>query len=175
MGEDMASTSEESNQESCPATAGVIPGFAQPDAVNRSECTVQQALDNIGFGRFHIFLFVVCGLGWTSDGSEGAVLGFLLPELRKDFQLTTSQEGNLGSAAALGQVIGALLFGFISDWLGRRPAFITSVTLAGILGTTTALAPNFHAMMALRFLTGIAIGGNLPLAVSMLSECMPES
>ena len=79
------------------------------------ELSTEQAVDSIRFGKFHYQLFLVCGLGWMSDASEGAVLSFLLPVLRKEWGISTEQEGNLGSALAMGQVPLPSVYGSEAD------------------------------------------------------------
>lgn len=124
-----------------------------------------------------------------SDGSEGAVLSFLLPRLKEEWGLTTAQQGHLGSFAAAGQAIGAIGFGLVSDKFGRRPAFMVSVGMSVVFGAMSAFAPDFETMVhplpasraepagqiVLRVLTGLGIGGNLPLAVSMVAELLPSA
>lgn len=132
-------------------------------------------IDQIGIGRFHYLLFLVCGIGWMADASSSSVLSYLLPKLRDEWGISTEQEGDLGSVAACGQALGALTFGALSDYYGRRPSFIASVTLSAIFGVATAAAPNYAWMMALRFSAGFAFGGNLPLAVSLVTEFFPSS
>merc|ERR1711988_191797 len=136
---------------------------------------LKQAIDALPFGWFHLRVFVICGLGWMSDGSEGAVLSFLLPRLKEDWGLSTAQQGHLGSFAAAGQAIGAIGVGYVSDRFGRRPAFIASVAMSVVFGAMSAFAPDFETMIVLRVLTGLGIGGNLPLAVSMVAELLPSS
>lgn len=132
-------------------------------------------IDQIGFGRFHCLLFLVCGIGWMADASSSSVLSYLLPTLRDEWGISTEQEGDLGSVAACGQALGALTFGALSDYYGRRPSFIASVTLSAVFGVATAAAPSYAWMMALRFSAGFAFGGNLPLAVSLVTEFFPSS
>lgn len=146
-----------------------------PTTPESSSQLLDGMLEDVGFGRFHYFLFLLCGLGWMSDACESSVLSFLMPELRQDWGLSTAHEGDLATASAAGQAAGSILFGVVSDKMGRRPAFIASVTLSALLGAASAFAPSFGYMLAVRFCAGAAFGGNLPLAVSMITELFPPS
>ena len=137
------------------------------------EQTLQDIIDRQHFSGFHYKLFLVCGLAWMSDASQGAVLSFLMPQLRADWGISTEQEANIATALAVGQATGALTFGALSDYAGRRPTFVMSIILSAVFGSATAVAPTYDWMIALQFFTGFAIGGNLPLAVSLIDELMP--
>merc|ERR1711907_119045 len=122
---------------------------AVPQSASKEQTTVpiEGLVESVGFGRFHCMVFIICGLGWMSDAAEGSVLSFLLPQLRNDWNISTEEEGNLGSVSALGQALGALCFGVLGDRFGRRPAFTISVGLSAAFGAGSALAPSFHWML----------------------------
>lgn len=168
------------------------------EAVQRlspTDTSYVSALDSIGFNRFSLIIFLLAGLGWISDGAEAAVLSYMLPALRNstdmfswpwepepsgnssldEVQLTIS-EGELGtltSALSGAQAVGAVFWGCLADAVGRRPAFIASVGMTAVLGLASAAAPSLFGYVALRAATGFAIGGNLPLAVTVTSELLP--
>ena len=108
-----------------------------------------------------------------SDGAESAVLGYMLPSLMNHWALSEKQLGVVGALMSLGQALGSLFWGSLSDSMGRRPCFLLSVGLTAVLGLLSAASPNLLWYCVLRFLTGFAIGGNLPLAIAIASESMP--
>jgi MFS family permease len=133
-----------------------------------------EALDNIGLGRFSLKIFLLAGLGWISDGAEAAVLSYMLPALRQQHGLQEADLGAISSLLSGAQALGAMFWGYCADTLGRRPSFLASVGLTALLGMASAASGgSLEAYVLLRALTGFAIGGNLPLAVTVTSELLP--
>ena len=150
----------------------------QPDssagAASAASDTYGAALDAIGLGAFSLRVFLLAGLGWISDGAEAAVLSYMLPALQHEHGLTEAQLGTISSVLAGAQAVGAVFWGYSADVAGRRRSFLASVSLTAVLGLASAAAgANLYLYVALRAATGFAIGGNLPLAVTVTSELMP--
>ena len=139
-----------------------------------SSDTYGAALDAIGLGAFSLRVFLLAGLGWISDGAEAAVLSYMLPALREQHGLTEADLGAISSALAGAQAVGAVFWGYSADVAGRRRSFLASVSLTAVLGLASAASgTSLYVYVALRAATGFAIGGNLPLAVTVTSELMP--
>ena len=136
---------------------------------------VGAALDSAGFSLFSVEMFLIAGLGWLADGAESAVLSYMLPSLMNHWDLATHELGYVGSLIAGGQALGSIFWGMLADVTGRRPAFLASVGLTAALGIISATAPSLGWYIALRFMTGFAIGGNLPLAIAVASELLPPT
>jgi putative MFS transporter len=83
-----------------------------------------EVLARVGFGRFQIWLVLACGLGYTADTIELLMLTFVLPELRQDFGLDSLSLSIAPAVSSIGIVIGAVVWGGISDKYGRRWAFL---------------------------------------------------
>ena len=132
-----------------------------------------EALDAIGWTSFSTELFLLAGLGWISDGAEASVLSYMLPALSELYSLSGPQLGEISSLFSGCQAFGALFWGWLADTAGRRPAFLGSVGLTAIFGIASAFAPSLLWYVVLRAATGFAIGGNLPLAVTVSSELLP--
>ena len=147
---------------------------AQAQAALAASDTYGAALDAIGLGAFSLRVFLLTGLGWISDGAEAAVLSYMLPALQHEHGLTEAQLGTISSVLAGAQAVGAVFWGYSADVAGRRRSFLASVSLTAVLGLASAAAgANLYLYVALRAATGFAIGGNLPLAVTVTSELMP--
>ena len=114
-------------------------------------------------------IFLLCGFGWISDGAETVVLSYMLPMVEDAWHLTHAQMGVMSTLVYFGQMIGATFWGALADGIGRRPVFLSSLFLTALFGIASCAATGFYSYSALRFATGFAIGGNLPLAVSMAS------
>ncbi len=85
--------------------------------------TVQEAVDQIGFGRFQKRLLGVCGVTWAADAAEVLLLGFALPSIIGEFGISTAQGGLIATATFAGMLVGAWFWGTISDYVGRRAGF----------------------------------------------------
>ena len=137
--------------------------------------TIDEAIEQIGVGRFQWRLLLVNGLTWAADAMEVLIAGFVLPGVTAAFALQQSrgQQTLFLSSAFAGMFIGALAWGVIADRFGRRNVFLLTVLLDAIFGIASALAPSYSLLIAFRFLTGFAVGGTLPVDYSLLAEFVP--
>ena len=124
---------------------------------------------------FALEILLLAGFGWVSDGAEGVVMSYMMPALEDVWHISHAEQGALGSIVFFGMTVGSCFWGALADAIGRRPCFLLSLASTVGLGGASCLAPNFYTYCALRLGTGFAIGGNLPLAVSVASELLPPS
>lgn len=124
--------------------------------------------------KFLVQLIVISWIVTFLDAFDISVIAFAAPYLAPQFHLSKLQMGNIFSAALFGTIIGAFLFGYIGDKIGRRRAIILAATLFGVLTFGVALAPGYHSLLALRVLDGIATGGFLPLIWALNIEYSPK-
>ena len=116
---------------------------------------------------------LLCGFGWVSDGAEGVVLSYMLPTLEDEWLLSHADLAMMSTAVSLGQALGAAVWGALADAVGRRPIFLLSLALTVVFGASSCVATGLYSYSLLRMATGFAIGGNLPLAISVASELLP--
>jgi MFS transporter, putative metabolite:H+ symporter len=135
---------------------------------------VQEAIDQIGFGRFQKRLLGVCGVTWAADAAEVLLLGFALPSIIGEFGQSAAQGGLIATATFAGMLVGAWFWGTISDYIGRRTGFQMTVLIFAVFGFLSALAPSWEWLAALRFITGFGLGGALPLDFSLYAEFLPS-
>jgi putative MFS transporter len=135
--------------------------------------TVDEAIEQIGVGQFQWRLLLVNGLVWASDAMEVLIIGFVLPAIISLWALTTTQAGLVGAATFAGMFVGAWGWGAAADRIGRRRVFLITVLLDAVFGLLSALSPNLWVLIALRFLTGTAIGGTLPVDYAVMAEFLP--
>jgi MFS transporter, putative metabolite:H+ symporter len=135
---------------------------------------VQEAIDQIGFGRFQKHLLGVCGVTWAADAAEVLLLGFALPSIIGEFGISAAQGGLIATATFAGMLVGAWFWGTISDYIGRRTGFQMMVLIFAVFGFLSALAPSWEWLAALWFITGFDLGGALPLDFSLYAEFLPS-
>jgi hypothetical protein len=90
-------------------------------------------MDMIGFGKFQIFLLLVCGWANASDAVEILCVSFILPSAECDLDLTSFMKGVLSATVFLGMMIGGYMWGCLGDSLGRKNTLVSSL-LVNTLG-----------------------------------------
>ena len=146
------------------------------DPTSRTILTdVPARLDRLPWSRFHRLVVVALGITWILDGLEVTLAGSVAAALQTSprLHLTPEQVGLTGSAYLAGAVLGSLVFGHLTDRLGRKKLF--SVTLGVYLVATaaTAFAWDFWSFLLFRFLTGAGIGGEYSAINSAIQELIP--
>ncbi len=138
-----------------------------------SRISMDEALDRAGTGAFQKRLMGIFGLVWAADAMQVLAVGFTAASIAKSFGLTVPQALQTGTLFFLGMLIGAVVFGRLADRIGRRRVLIVTVACDAVFGTLSIFAPDFTVLLALRFLTGIAVGGTLPVDYAMMAEFLP--
>ncbi|MBF8746805.1 MFS transporter [Pseudomonas putida] len=132
-------------------------------------------LDRLPWTRFHTLLVVALGITWLLDGLEVTLAGSVSGALKDSpaLAMSNTEIGLAGASYIAGAVLGALLFGWLTDRLGRRKLFF--ITLALYIGATaaTAFSWNLWSFLVFRFLTGAGIGGEYTAINSTIQEFTP--
>ena len=115
-------------------------------------------------------LLGIAGLGWLFDAMDVGMLSFVMVALQKDWGLSTQEMGWIGSINSIGMAVGALVFGILSDKIGRKSVFIITLLLFSIGSGLTALTTTLAMFLILRFLIGMGLGGELPVTSTLVSE-----
>ncbi|TMU91860.1 MFS transporter [Brucella haematophila] len=136
--------------------------------------TIEQSLDQAGTGAFQRGLLGVFGLVWAADAMQVLAVGFTAASIAKTFGLTVPQALQTGTLFFFGMLIGAAVFGRLADRYGRRRVLLVTVACDAVFGLLSAFAPGFEVLLVLRFLTGVAVGGTLPVDYAMMAEFLPS-
>ncbi|CAL8296034.1 unnamed protein product [Boreogadus saida] len=136
--------------------------------------TYEEAVEEAGFGVFHGLLLLVCGWANASDAVEILCVSFLLPTARCDLQLSSSDMGLLTASIFLGMMVGGYLWGYLADLRGRKRVLIVSLSVNGVFGALASLAPWFWLFLLMRFISGVGVGGSIPVIFSYFSEFLPR-
>jgi MFS family permease len=148
-------------------TAQTAPAIVETDTPAR--------LDRLPWGRFHTLVVVALGVTWILDGLEVTLAGALSGALKESptLRFSNADIGLAGSAYLAGAVLGALLFGWLTDRLGRKKLFFITVAVYLTATAATALSWNIWSFALFRFLTGAGIGGEYAAINSTIQELIP--
>ncbi|WP_281502842.1 MFS transporter [Ancylobacter crimeensis] len=136
--------------------------------------TVDEAITRAGVGRFQQHLFLIFGLVWAADAMQVLSIGFSAPSIAQTFGLTIPQALQTGTLFFVGMLIGAFGFGRLADRIGRRPVLMATIVVDALAGISSAFAPDFQWLLILRLVTGIGVGGTLPVDYTMMAEFLPS-
>uniref|UniRef100_A0A8C7IDX4 Synaptic vesicle glycoprotein 2Bb n=1 Tax=Oncorhynchus kisutch TaxID=8019 RepID=A0A8C7IDX4_ONCKI len=145
---------------------------AQAGATELEELAEQyeDIMEDCGHGRFQWSLFIVLGLALMADGVECFVVGFVLPSAEKDMCLSNGEKGMLGLIVFLGMMVGAFIWGGMADKLGRRKCLIWALTINCVFAFLSSFAQGYGFFLFFRLISGIGIGGSVPIVYSYFSE-----
>lgn len=118
-----------------------------------------------------ILLFT--GIGWLFDAMDQGMIAGVMAAIGKDWALTNTQIGWLGSIGMLGMAVGAAISGTVADRLGRRAVIMYTLIIFGLSSFAAGFSVNYPMLCFFRFLIGFGLGGELPAASTLISEMSP--
>lgn len=137
--------------------------------------TISERLGKLPLGKFHWRLLLVMCMGWAFDAMDTGIVSFVLPKLMAAWKLTSTQVGYIGSIGLVGMALGAMMAGTIADYIGRKKVFATTLVIYSLGTGACGLSWNFESLLFFRFLVGFGLGGQLPVAVTLMSEYAPTN
>ena len=135
---------------------------------------IEEILDLERPSREQLRILWIARVSWMFVAMEIILAAFTLPYFIRIFSLSEVEAGFLASAVLIGDIIGAAIFGRISDQIGRRPVFQISLLWYSIFTALTSVARGFWDILILRILAGIGLGGMLVIDPTLLSEFLPR-
>lgn len=127
-------------------------------------------IENAPFSRWHARARIIVGSATFFDAFDALSLAFALPVLIRLWNITPGQSGLLISSSYIGQLIGALTFSWLAEKYGRIRSAAAAVALMSVMSLGCALAGDFNTLFAFRFIQGIGLGGEMPVAAAYISE-----
>jgi MFS family permease len=145
------------------------------DADRTIETQVPARLDRLPWSRWHVRIVTALGTSWLLDGLQVTLAGSLagILEAKNGLALTAPQVTAGATTYLAGAVIGAVLFGWLTDRLGRRKLFLVTLATYSLATLATALSWNFFSFAIFRMLTGLGIGGEYAAINSAVDELIP--
>jgi MFS family permease len=134
---------------------------------------LNNAIQEIGMGRYQWELFCLVGFGWASDNLWPITTSLILVAVNLEFK--PKEAPYLSLAQNIGLLIGAIFWGFGCDIFGRRWAFNLTIGITSVFGLIAAGSPNFVAIATFAALWSVGVGGNLPVDSAIFLEFLPGS
>ena len=144
-------------------------------AMNVEEKSAQLVarLERLPFSQWHRHFFILAFFGIALDAADFALFGAALPPIAREFGLGPAQSGLLATVGLFGAFLGALFWGTISDYIGRRTAFQATVGLFAVFTGLVAVSWNIMSLGVFRFLSNFGLGGEVPVTLTLSSEFSP--
>ena len=133
-----------------------------------------KALDDATMTPLHRRFWLLAGLGILLDGFDFFIIGVANPLIAADFGASAWQKGLVSAAAIVGAIFGAAVLGPLGDKIGRRRIFKYDLWMFVVFSVACMVAPDLWTLIGARFLLGIAIGLDYPIAASYLAEILPK-
>ncbi|MGE6226938.1 MFS transporter [Paenibacillus chitinolyticus] len=118
-------------------------------------------------------LLFSAGLSWLFDAMDVGIISFIVAALTVHWKLSAGQVGVLTSLNSVGMAFGAAIAGYLADRYGRKSVLVWTLLIFSAASGLSALAASFTVLCILRFIAGVGLGGELPVASTLVSESMP--
>lgn len=135
---------------------------------------ITRLIDERPIGAFQRLTIFLCALIAFLDGMDTQSIGIAAPFIVASLHLPRTMLGMVFSAAILGAMIGAFVMGACGDRFGRKRVLLASVLVFGLGTIATGMATDYDTLLAIRFLTGIGLGGAAPCFLTLASEYAPR-
>jgi putative MFS transporter len=140
--------------------------------MNEKEILYQ--FDHAKLGKFHLALIILSGSCWALAAYGVTIIGFLLPSLRLEWQVSSGLLGVIAGAGLLGMFIGSIIGGTLADRFGRRGTLVWALFISGLFFFISSLAWNYESLLVMRVLTGIGLGAIIPVISTLITEFSPS-
>lgn len=136
--------------------------------------TRTERLDRLPFGPAHRRLLGGSGIGWALDAMDVALVSYVIAALGIAWGLSDTEKSLVASVGFLGMAIGASVGGLLADRIGRRQVFALTLLVYGLATGLSALSTGLVMLIAFRFIVGLGLGAELPVAATLVSEYAPK-
>ncbi len=140
---------------------------------NEKSAELVSRLERLPFSKWHRNFFILAFLGIMFDAADFALFGAALPVIAREFGLGPAQAGFLATVGLIGAFVGALFWGTISDYIGRRTSFTATVGIFSVFTGLVAASWNTMSLAVFRFFSNFGLGGEVPVTLTLASEFSP--
>ncbi|MCR0984270.1 MFS transporter [Roseomonas populi] len=114
-------------------------------------------------------------VGYAMDGFDLLILGFMLRAISTELGFGQAEAASLVTATLVGAVLGGLIFGLLSDRLGRVRVLTWTIVLFAVFTGLCALAQGYWDLLAYRTIAGLGLGGEFGIGMALVAEAWPAS
>ncbi|MDO5098766.1 MAG: MFS transporter [Corynebacterium sp.] len=139
------------------------------------ELSRNQRLDQLPLTGKHKRMLIGSGIGWALDAMDVGLISFIMAALVAHWGLSTTETSWLAAIGFVGMAVGATFGGLLADKFGRRQIFAATLLVYGLATGASALAGGLATLMVLRFIVGLGLGAELPVASTLISEFSPRT
>jgi putative MFS transporter len=134
---------------------------------------IGRAIDKVTLNRALLFIIAVAAAGFLFDSFDIVIVSYALPLIKLEFNLDPKQVGLIGSAALAGMGLGSWMWGWVADRWGRRVVFAATVLMFSVCTGIAGLSMSLGFLVGARFLTGLGLGGMVPIDQALVAEYAP--
>jgi MFS transporter, putative metabolite:H+ symporter len=142
------------------------------EALPLNEQTIAARLERLPYSRWHITVTAFLGIAIFFDSFDSLAIAYVLPVIVRDWHIPPQSIGGLISIANLGQALGAFVFGWAAERIGRTSAARLTIALYALMSLACAFTTNYDQLFWCRFVEGIGLGGEIPVASTYISEIL---
>ncbi|MFI6724448.1 MFS transporter [Streptomyces atratus] len=145
---------------------------ASPEAARAraTRASIAARFERLPLSRWHVTVRLIVGVVTFFEAFDQLLIAYALPELRREWHLTTGDATAVLTVGSVGILIGALLSGRLADRFGRVRVITYCVAASGAVSLALTACTSPTPFLALRFVQGLAIGGEVPVAAAFISE-----
>jgi MFS transporter, putative metabolite:H+ symporter len=143
-----------------------------PSQLPLTEQTIAARLERLPNSRWHVTVTVFLGVAIFFDSFDSLAIAYVLPVITRDWHIPPQNIGGLISIANLGQAVGALTFGWLAERIGRVSTARIAIGLFAVMSLACAFTHSYEQLFVCRFLEGIGLGGEIPVASTYISEIL---
>ena len=136
--------------------------------------TINTSIEDVPLNRFHKLLTVRSGGGSFVDGYVLSIIGVCLVQMTAALGLSSFWQGMIAASALIGIFFGGFIGGWLTSRLGRQKIFFVGPTLFIVSSVAQLWVESAEALFVLRFLIGVAVGIEYPVATALLVEFLPK-
>ncbi|WP_055569514.1 MFS transporter [Streptomyces atriruber] len=151
-------------------TIDASPDRAPDNPVGAARALIAARFERLPLCRWHVTVRLIVGAVTFFEAFDQLLIAYALPELRDEWHLSTSRATLLLTVGSIGMLVGALLSGRLADRIGRVKVIALCVAVSSAANLALAASPTPDVFMALRFVQGLAIGGEVPVAATFIAE-----
>lgn len=137
-----------------------------------TEQTIAARLERLPYSRWHITVSAFLGVAIFFDSFDALSIAYVLPVISREWHIPPQSIGGLISISNVGQALGALFFGTLAERIGRIPTARLTIALIAVMSLACAFTTNYQELFWCRFVEGIGLGGEIPVASAYISEIL---